>query len=169
MGQTASKIDGFVGSDPAPEMTRLESAAVLIGSAGLTAWSNCLIGGAPPAIAAYYRRASEPQIGDLVVESSSFFLRCSRNDRPFTCVGTLVKHELEALPFAADPDNPEQDQGTYTEDAWYIDILSAPEGTEPFRWVNASFVSIPRTIAERFEWTLAPRSLRDKFDNPTQE
>lgn len=125
-----------------------EETAVLVGVAGYTAWSNCLVGNQAPRVKAYYERTSKPQPGDLVVETSSLFLRMRDEREPEVCVGVLVKREVETITG--------DDEGDYeyprSEEAWYIKSLSRPDDVEPFRWVNATFVSIPRTSAEREEF-----------------
>jgi hypothetical protein len=125
--------------------------AVLIGVAGYTAWSNTLIGGAPPIVRAYYERASHPRPGDLVVETSSLGLRIRDGRQPETCVGILERRTVETLPYLDDDGNPDPEGGAYDEEAWYIRLLVQPEA-EPYRWTNATFVAIPRTMAEMREF-----------------
>lgn len=161
-------MDDYVPPDPVPEMTDLEKAAVMLGVAGYTAWSNSLIGAAPPSLRNYYDRASNPQPGDLVVETSSFWIRMRDGNRPFVCVGRLVSHAVEQVPYVFDDDHvPDPDDDlTYNEEAWYVDLLSDPDRKEPFRWMNASFVAIPTTLADHHYWT---RGLQVQHSTPHRD
>jgi hypothetical protein len=128
-----------------------EEMLVQIGIAGYTAWSNTLVGNQAPRTKAYYERAGKPEIGDLVVESSSLLLRLSRGSADMTQhVGILVDHKVETLTYT--PQEPEEEPETYQEEAWYVRSLLAEDDAEPGRWVNATFVAIPRTPQEYAEF-----------------
>ncbi len=105
------------------------------------AWSNTLIGNAPPAIHAQFERMKDPQVGDVVLETSTIW-KASRytNDTPsqFPGLGVLLRTADE--PYPIDPDEYADDEPVPTEKVWYVRPLdgSVPE----YRWTNASFIRV---------------------------
>lgn len=128
-----------------------EALAVQVGVAGIVAWRNTLVGGGAPVVRAYFERASHPRPGDLVVETSSFGLRIRDDREPHVCVGTLLREVDEVLTYDSEEGDEGGDPETYVERAVYIQPLAYPEGHE-FRWTNADFAAIPRTLKESREW-----------------
>jgi hypothetical protein len=104
-------------------------------------YRNTLVGNAGPAIDAQYKRSTEPQPGDLVLEVSTvwkrnhYALEAPREQYPE--LGFLLRVEMEPFPRAEGETEP--DDGA-REKVWYIRPLdgSVPE----YRWVNANFIRV---------------------------
>lgn len=125
--------------------TALEQAASFIGAAGYQAYSNCIVGNQAPAIKRYFDRVRNPEPGDLVVETSTFYARDLRG-YGHVAVGTLVERKIESLVYEEDGFEPDP----YEEEAWYVTPFT---GGETIRWTNAEFIAIPSTRQQGREWS----------------
>lgn len=102
------------------------------------AYMNTLVGNPAPAVEKQGKRTQDPQVGDVVLETSTVW-RVSRHveDTPgeFHGLGVLLRRVREPCPRAED----EEDDGA-TEEVFYIRPLdgSVPE----CRWTNASFIRV---------------------------
>ncbi len=111
--------------------------------AGYVANGLALYGHAVPCNHAYWKRSSDPRVGDLVIEESSLmylFKEGGARD-PVNQIGTLVK--IENRPHLLE-DGTELIYGPYY-------VIEKFDGTT-IDWSNASFIAIPRTAHEYFEW-----------------
>jgi hypothetical protein len=112
-------------------VTTTTALVVALGAAGHAAYTNCLIGGAPPVLRAYYERATHPRPGDLVVEVSSFTRRFRYDDEPHIAVGRLV---------------------SVRDDQWVIASLIDPD-EPPTSWGNCQWVAFPADPMQAREFT----------------
>ena len=108
----------------------------LIAVCAYRAYSNSLCGSPSPKLAEYYERHVKPELGDLVLETSSV----GRRKDFFDSIGRLEKIEQE--PFIIE-DWPE-DEETPMETVHYLKRLDGSE----IRWTNASFIKIPEDFFE---------------------
>ncbi len=93
-------------------------------------------------------RLRNPQIGDLVLETTSSLLR-SDEDRRVMGLGILLAHREErvqtdeehAASIAAGEFS--ADDKRWHDDAWYVQY--GPQPDDVCRWVNCRFVTVPTT------------------------
>lgn len=105
------------------------------------AYSLTLTGGGGSFKDDCYRRAKNPEIGDLVAEMSTYYYT---ERSSLLAVGYLRKIAWEPVVFSGDPDFvwDEEEQGCPhppPEKVYYIDCLAGHEQ----RWVNANIVAAP--------------------------
>ena len=96
------------------------------------AWYNCLVGSPAPRIAELYRELSNPKVGDLVLETSTFGRRFGR---PPT-IGRLAKvsrEHVNAEGWEEDADGP-----LPFDTFWYLTNLDGEEE----RWSNCTFIKV---------------------------
>jgi hypothetical protein len=124
-----------------------------------TQWGNLLMGSAPPRIQAAYERMKNPQVGDVVLETSTMWqnARNADGEGQFPNIGTLLRVAQEPIMSAEDFAKMHAD-GDYWERAdetlddipkervYYIAPLdgSVPE----YRWTNASFIRVFTSLDE---------------------
>ena len=101
----------------------------LIASSAYIAYSHTLNGAGIPAHIRYFERMRHPEVGDLVLESTTMS-RASAIDR----IGRLKAITLEPLEGWDDIDEP-----TPNEKVWTITTMDGRE----FKWRNADFIVIP--------------------------
>jgi hypothetical protein len=126
----------------------------LISLAGYTAYSNCLASDQhSPVIRDFFKRATNPQPGDLVLETSTFFTWSRNKDAiPGASLGYLLREDWEPVITEQQLRNMHAEGDYYDspseahediprERVYYIEPLdgSVPE----YRWRNASFIAIP--------------------------
>ena len=122
----------------------------LLAVAGYQAYNNSLVGSPAPAVAAYGCRVRNPQIGDLVVETSTIWM----DDWNPAALGWLlddlyepVETEEEHEAMLAGGDYWKVEGESYdavpSERIYYIDPLD-PDAPSPFRWHDADFISLPQ-------------------------
>lgn len=101
----------------------------------------CLVGNPAPRVAAMYQHLTSPQVGDMVLETSTIYDE-SRVGMRF---GRLVRVASEPMytpeEWADGGSGP--DEPIPHERVWYIELADGRE----FRWVNASFIAVPTEIA----------------------
>jgi hypothetical protein len=125
----------------------------LIALNGYMAWSNTLVGNQAPAIAEQFKRSNEPQVGDLVLETSTAF-RWMRHENvgPGVALGFLLRdvrepimsrEDFDKMHAAGDHYNAEDEtyESLPTERVYYLRPLDNSE-VEEQRWENASFIRI---------------------------
>lgn len=132
----------------------------LIDALGYELHASNLVGNPCPAVAARWKRMSNPQPGDLVMETSTgpARLRAATGEWPLSPkyphlhsevgVGILLRTVQEPIQLEeGDEWNVEEDGPIPTERCWYLRRL---DNGEEFRWVNADCVCIlPR---EGWKW-----------------
>lgn len=111
----------------------LEQVAELLAISAYIAWTNTLCSGRPPNVQMYYERMGKPNVGDLVVETTTSKRGVSALDR----VGRLISvreetKEVEGWDISVDGPYP-----TYL--VYTIETLDGRE----FGWTNCNFVVIP--------------------------
>lgn len=99
-------------------MSDLSVVAKLVACAGYAAYANSLCGNQSLNVEAYFKRARNPQVGDLVIETSTRHMK----DWPGPGVGWLILSK---------------GGGDYE-----IDPLDE-QYKSPFAWGNAEFVAVP--------------------------
>ena len=95
------------------------------------AYTNVLSCSNSPKQEEYFKRYSEPVVGDMVLETSSL----TRVDSHFESIGRLKSITWEELPFEDWPEDEEKP----TEKVYNIELLDGSQ----YRWTNASFIKIP--------------------------
>ena len=100
----------------------------LLAASAYVAWSNTLCGDPSQVQKAYYERMRKPEIGDLVLEVTTF-RRASSSDK----IGRLLSIEDEPYP------DWEDDEPAPTRKVWTIKTLDGRE----CRWENCDFIVIP--------------------------
>lgn len=103
------------------------------------AYSNTIVGNPAPAIEWQGQRTCEPQVGDVVLETSTVWRWARYSDEApsdqYPGIGVLIRVVREPIPIAEG----ETDDGA-TETVHYIRPL---DGTVPeYRWTNASFIRV---------------------------
>lgn len=114
-----------------PDVVLLELAR-LVAHSGYLAYTNTLIGGAPPATQACYKRMANPTVGDVVLEVSTY------HREPWNpgALGRLVSEGME--PWSADDDE------AGLEHVWYVKpFMPTEDGSATVRWTNARFIALP--------------------------
>jgi hypothetical protein len=98
-----------------------------------------LVGHPAPSVEQTGRRMRTPQIGDVVLETSTIW----RDDRLGARLGKLVRTAMEPVWTADEWREAGEDENTPipTQRVWYLEL---PDGRE-YRWHNASFIAIPPT------------------------
>lgn len=105
----------------------------------------CMVGNPAPVVERMGARLRSPQVGDLVVESTTAMRQ--RNDDWYRGFGYLVEHRREW--WHTDEDwahATAEDPGAWgderpTDEAWYVQYGPQPE--DVCRWTNADFLVIP--------------------------
>lgn len=119
----------------------LERLATSIRRFAYFAYSATLVGKAPDCTITFNRRMCEPQIGDLVIETSTVYR--SRGTTDIDAVGYLEEITREKVVFDEDPDfvwdEAFEGQPHPTEPVTYIRTLDRRR----FRWTNANFIALP--------------------------
>jgi hypothetical protein len=100
----------------------------LVAAAAYAAYSNTLCGNPSPNQEAYYKRMSNPEVGDLVLEISRL-----RGPKVIDSIGRLISITNEPFP------DWEDDEPVPKRDVWTIKTLDDRE----FRWENCNFIVIP--------------------------
>lgn len=117
----------------------------------------CLVGNPAPMVAGLSERIRNPQLGDLVYETSTLFRREHPGGNAF---GYLVEHRREwwstdqdwAQELVDDPSIGDEPRPVDT--AWYVQY--GPDPADICRWVNCEFHAIP----DELRWvTEAPDSV----------
>lgn len=103
-----------------------------------SSWLNTLTGNPAPRIKELHDRMSSPQVGDLVLETSTIYFE----DRVGTRLGKLTRIALEPMYAPEDWNEQEEGRPIPTEKIWYIEL---PDGRE-YRWNNASFIAVPTDL-----------------------
>lgn len=118
----------------------LERLATTLRRSIYNAYMATLVGDAPEVTKRYYKRASKPQIGDLVTEATTIGGMRHDNATDLDGVGILEDVTWEPVDFG-DPDfvwdEAEEGRPHPTEQVFYIRTLDGRR----FRWVNANFVA----------------------------
>lgn len=160
--------EGITGTDRDDDLLSLEDAAVprrlLMGGMAECLRSAVLVGNPAPAVARMWKRMKDPQPGDLVIETSTFYRR-DEDDR-IKAMGILVGHRVEWWETDAEwaatveeeraaheeflrgpyshpgdgPFDPSKCERT-TDHAWYVQY--GPKAADVCRWVNCDFMMIP--------------------------
>ena len=133
---------------PAPSNLDL---LVLIDALGSELFGALLHGNPCPANAHRYRRMTNPQPGDLVMETSTAYMRLRNATSEWALsrdghihseagIGILVKVTWEPYPREEGDEWDEEADGPWpTEKCWYLRRL---DNGEEFRWTNANCVTI---------------------------
>ncbi len=120
-------------------MIRTEDLVYLIAINAYATWTATLIGNAHPSTKALYLRMRNPQIGDLVLETSTIH----REPWDPGALGRLVGVSKEVWGEAEDWSSGEQP----TEQVWYLEpFLPTKDGKTEVRWCNADFIAIPDSL-----------------------
>lgn len=118
----------------------LEKLATSIRRFADAAYGATLVGRAPDCTIDFNRRMRAPQIGDLVIETSTVYR--SRGTTDIDAVGYLEEVAREKVIFDDDPDfvwdETVEGQPHPTEPVTYIRTLDGRR----FRWTNANFVAL---------------------------
>ena len=125
----------------------------LLAVAGYQAYMNSLVGNPAPRVDAYNKRIRHPDVGDLVVETSTIWF----DDWNTAAIGWLrgiahepVQTEEEHAAMLAEGDYWENAEESYEavplEKVWYVEPLD-PDAPSPFRWHNADFVALPTDLS----------------------
>lgn len=105
----------------------------------------CLVGEPAPKVARMYERIREPQIGDLVIETTTMNRR--DQDARVKGFGVLLERREEWWESDEDWSAAKAEDGSLTDadratdDAWYIQY--GPEPADVCRWTNCSFITVP--------------------------
>ena len=132
------------------EPVSLERLATAVRRAIDNAYGSVLIGNAPLVTQRAYRRMSNPQVGDLVIEASTVYRMRHENATDLDGVGFLEKVADEPVTWS-DPefvwDEAVEGQPEPTERCWYIRTFDG----RLFRWTNARIIAdntdLPEIIA----------------------
>lgn len=115
--------------------------ATLVRRTIYNAYCATMVGNPAKVTSMYYDRASKPEIGDLVIESTTVHGMRHANATDLDGVGILEEIALEPFVFEGDPDFvwDEQVEGRPhpTERVYYIRTFDGRK----FRWVNARMVA----------------------------
>jgi hypothetical protein len=165
--------EGVTGTDRDDDLLSLDEAAVprrlLMAGLARCLRDAVLVGNPAPAVARMWERMKNPEPGDLVIETSTFFRKDT--DDKIKAMGILVAHRTEwwqtdeewaaeiekeraayeefllgpysqpgDLPF--DPSHHER----LTDHAWYVQY--GPRAADICRWVNCDFMMIPADPSE---------------------
>jgi hypothetical protein len=95
-----------------------------------------LVGNPAPRVKQLYDRITKPQVGDMVLETSTIWME----DRNGTRMGKLLRVVRE--PMYTDEEWSEMREPIPLDTFWYIEL---PDGSE-FRWYNCGFIAIPPRI-----------------------
>ncbi|MGW4406540.1 hypothetical protein ACWEJ6_21100 [Nonomuraea sp. NPDC004702] len=144
------------GTDREDDLLSLEGSAVmhreaLIGVARLL-YRTTLVGNPAPVVEDIDRRLSDPQPGDLVVETSVMYSRDP--DKRLRGLGILLEKRTEW--YETDEEYAElvaegsmdADEPRFTDTAWYIQF--GPKAEDVCRWTNCAFIALP------YEWEPPP-------------
>lgn len=109
--------------------------------------SAVLVGNPAPKVAEMYARMTDPQPGDLVLETTSSSRRGS-TDTQIKGFGILIAHREEwastdeewAAEIIDDP-TIDADRDRFHDHAWYVQY--GPAATDVCRWTNCEFIAIP--------------------------
>lgn len=96
------------------------------------AWNNCLVGDPTPRIAELYKELSNPQVGDMVLETSTFGRK-----RRTPAIGRLTKVAREPA-YPTDEWNESEDGPMPLDTFWYLTGLDGDEQ----RWANCTFIKV---------------------------
>lgn len=136
MGDPVSqRIEHFSGEQRTAYLLRLVAINAYV------AYSNTLVGNAAPAIHAQFLRTKDPQVGDVVLETSTVWQKSRHVEETptqFPQLGVLLRVAQEPYPY--EPGDYEDGEPIPTEKVWYIRPLdgSVPE----YRWTNAIFIRV---------------------------
>jgi hypothetical protein len=160
--------EGIRGTDRDDDLLSLEEAAVprrmLMAGMAKCLRDAVLVGNQAPRVARMWQRMKNPEPGDLVIETSTFYRR-DEDDR-VKAMGVLVAHRVEWWQtdeeWAAEIEQErvayeEFLRGSYsqpgdgpfdpstcergTDHAWYVQY--GPKAADICRWVNCDFIMIP--------------------------
>jgi hypothetical protein len=160
--------EGIRGTDREDDLLSLEEAAVprrmMMGGMAKCLRDAVLVGNQAPVVRRMWERMKDPQPGDLVIETSTFYRR-DEDDR-IKAMGILVAHRVEWWQTDAEwAAEVEQERAAYeeflrgsysqpgdgpfdpstcvrtTDHAWYVQYGSA--AADICRWVNCEFIMIP--------------------------
>lgn len=160
--------EGITGTNRDDDLLSLEDAAVprrlMMGGMAKCLRDAVLVGNPAPSVARMWARMKDPQPGDLVIETSTFY-RSDEYDR-IKAMGILITHRTEWWqtdeewatwveeeraayeeflrgPYSQPGDGP-FDPSTcerLTDHAWYVQY--GPQAGDICRWVNCEFIMIP--------------------------
>lgn len=123
------------------ETIGLEAIATAFRRSAYNAWSNVLIGNAPPDVQMAYERMRNPVVGDWVFEATTIYGMRHENATDLDGIGILEEDTREPFVFT-DPDFiwDEESEGKPhpTERVFYIRTMDGRR----FRWVNARLIAI---------------------------
>jgi len=102
----------------------------IVAASSYVAWTNVLCGTQNKAQDKYFERMSSPEVGDLVLETTTHG-RVKAIDR----IGRLLSVTTEPYP------DWEDDEPAPTRDIWTIETFDGRD----FKWENCSFIVIPET------------------------
>jgi hypothetical protein len=160
--------EGITGTDRDDDLLSLEEAAIprrmMMGGTAKCLRDAVLVGNQAPVVKRMWERMKDPQPGDLVIETSTFYRR-DEDDR-IKAMGILVAHRTEWWQtdeeWAAEI---EQERAAYeeflrgpyshpgdgpfdpaacertTDHAWYVQY--GPKAADVCRWANCEFIMIP--------------------------
>lgn len=160
--------EGITGTDRDDDLLSLEEAAVprrmIMAGMARCLRDAALVGNPAPRVARMWQRMKDPQPGDLVIETSTFFRR-DEDDR-IKAMGILIAHRAEweetdeewaahveeeraayeeflRGPYSHPGDKPfdPADCERLTDHAWYVQY--GPKAADICRWVNCDFMMIP--------------------------
>ena len=116
--------------------------AWLIAHSGHLAHRAAMIGNPPPSTRLIFERMRNPQVGDLVLETSTYY----REPWDPGALGYLDRVGLE--PICSEEEWDEEEEGPYascpTEKVWYVrPFVPTIDGKTEVRWHNADFIALP--------------------------
>ncbi|MCP4374038.1 MAG: hypothetical protein GY797_38925 [Deltaproteobacteria bacterium] len=111
-----------------------------IASSAYATYVNTLSGRNSPAQQFYFERARNPEIGDLVLEVSSFSQYLKKSESLINHIGHLVSIKSEPYP-DFEVEELGEDESVPERDIWTIETLD----NRFFRWENCDFIVIPAT------------------------
>lgn len=110
--------------------------ARLVAHSGYLAWTNTLVGDRAPVVTDCNKRMRDPQIGDLVLETSTYY----REPWDPGALGWLLSVDQE-------PWYTEEDGTVLIEQVWYVEpFVPRADGEFKVRWTNAMFIALPDAL-----------------------
>lgn len=100
-------------------------------------WYSATLGARTPHLDAVKQRIWEPEVGDLVLETSNFQIK---DDSPIN-IGRLVS--IEYWPCGTPEEFECAPEDVPTEKVWIIELCF--DDNQRFAWKNASFITIPES------------------------
>lgn len=152
------RYEGITGSDRSgDDLLALDAARrQVMMRMGYALWDSVLVASPAPRVRARYERMSEPQPGDLVMETSTWYRYRDDPERQIYSFGILLAERYEwattdeehAARVAEERELGFDDDITRrVEQAWYIQF--GPEARHVYRWHNGSFICIDPDADDR--------------------